>query len=117
MICKKTKTYNRQRCNVKNCHKNDLCNYSASASLLVNEKNYSICIQLGIECAVICYATLQFMSLGSQKVLEFCLICAAMCEEYTVDCIKFDIDHSKETASARKLCTIKCQRLKQTFEY
>lgn len=66
-----------------------------------------------MKCAVICYATVQFMSLG--KVLGFCLICAAMYEAYTVDCIKFDVDYFKVTVTAYKLCTTKCKKLKQTF--
>lgn len=96
----------------------DLCNHSASASLLVHEKkDTATCIQLEMECAVICYATAQLMSLGSQKVLEFCRICAAICEACAAECEKFDFDHCNETAAACKLCTIECKKLEQIFKY
>jgi UDP:flavonoid glycosyltransferase YjiC (YdhE family) len=39
------------------------------------------CIQLDIECAAICYAAAQVMSLGSEKAKEFCRICADICEQ------------------------------------
>jgi hypothetical protein len=93
----------------------DLCNHSASASLLANEhKVMAKCIQLGMECAVICYATAQLMSLGSQKVAEFCRICAAFCETCAIECETHLFDHCKESAAACKLCAIECRKLEAT---
>ena len=34
------------------------------------------CIQLDMECAAICYAAAQLMSLGSEKAKDICRICA-----------------------------------------
>lgn len=90
----------------------DLCNQSASASLLVNEqKVLANCIQLNMECAVICYATAQLMSLGSKKVAEFCSICAAICETCALECDMHELDHCKECTAACKVCVIECRKL------
>jgi hypothetical protein len=69
------------------------------------------CIQLDMECAVICYATAQLMSLGSTKALEFCRICAAICEACAKECEKHEFDHCKESSAACKLCAIECRKL------
>jgi hypothetical protein len=94
----------------------DLCNHCASASLLINEKKIMAnCIQLDMECAVICYATAQLMSLGSSKVAEFCRICATICEACAMECEMHEFDHCRECAAACKHCAVECRKLEVTF--
>ncbi len=50
-----------------------LCNNCASSCL--QEKNVKMmasCIQLDMECAILCYAAAQLMSLGSAKAIDIC---------------------------------------------
>ena len=58
-----------------------LCNHCASSCTKEeNIKMMSLCIQLDMECAAICFAAAQLMSLASEKANEICKICADICE-------------------------------------
>ncbi len=54
-----------------------ICNHCASSCTQEeNIKMMAKCIQLDMECAAICYAAAQLISVGSEKAKEICSICA-----------------------------------------
>jgi hypothetical protein len=69
------------------------------------------CIQLDMECAAICYASAQLMSLGSEKVKEICRICADICEACSKECGKHDNEHCKECSEACSQCAQECRKV------
>lgn len=69
------------------------------------------CIQLDMECAVVCYASAQLMSLGSEQAKEFCRICAAICEACSAECGKHQNEHCRECAEACKRCAEECRKM------
>src|SRR5690606_2861411 len=63
------------------------CNHCASSCL--KEENVNMmakCIQLDMECAAICYAAAQVMSMGGQKAKELCALCADICDACAEEC-------------------------------
>ncbi len=71
------------------------------------------CIRLDMECAAICYAAAQLMSLGSSKAMDICRICADMCEQCGAECAKH-AGHSKhcaECAAACQECAEECMNM------
>lgn len=59
-----------------------ICNHCASACLQEEDvKMMARCIQLDMECAVICYAAAQLMSLGSEYAKHICHHCAEICSK------------------------------------
>jgi hypothetical protein len=69
------------------------------------------CIQLDMECAAICYAAAQLMSLGSSKAVELCRICAEMCEACAAECEKHENEHCQECAKVCRQCAEECRRM------
>ena len=69
------------------------------------------CIQLEMECAAICYAAAQLMSLGSEKAAEICRICADICEACGAECSKHQTEHCKECADMCKRCAEECRKM------
>jgi hypothetical protein len=69
------------------------------------------CIQLDMECAAICYAAAQLMSVGSEKAKDICRICADVCEACGEECGKHDHKHCQECAEACRHCAEECRRM------
>ncbi len=69
------------------------------------------CIKVDMECAAICYAAAQLMSLGSDKAKELCRLCAEMCEACGTECGKHENEHCKECAAACKQCAEECRKM------
>jgi len=69
------------------------------------------CIQLDMECAAICYAAAQLMSLGSGRAKEICFICAQACDDCAAECGKHENEHCKECAEACKNCAEECRKM------
>jgi hypothetical protein len=69
------------------------------------------CIQLDMECAAICYASAQLMSIGSSKSKDVCNICADICDACAAECSKHEIEHCKECAEACKQCAEECRAM------
>ena len=87
-----------------------LCNHCATSCL--QEKDHAhmaTCIQLNMECAVICYATAELMSLNSPRVAELARICAQMCDTCAEECNKFMHEHCLECADACTKCAYECE--------
>jgi hypothetical protein len=69
------------------------------------------CIQLDMECAAICYAAAQLMSLGSEKAKDICAICADICETCGQECGKHQNEHYRECAQTCKQCAEECRKM------
>jgi hypothetical protein len=69
------------------------------------------CIQLDMECAAICYAAAQLMSVGSSKAKDVCTICAGICEACGAECANHKNEHCQECAKACKQCAEECRKM------
>ena len=89
-----------------------LCNNCASSCLKEEDvKMMASCIQLDMECAALCYASAQLMSLGSAKAMALCKICAEACEACASECGKHDNEHCKACAAACRKCAEACKNM------
>lgn len=89
-----------------------ICNHCASSCLEEDDTKMMIkCIQLDMECAALCYAVAQLMSLGSDKAAALCKICAELCEACAAECMKYENEHCKECAVACKECAAECRKM------
>lgn len=69
------------------------------------------CIQLTMECAVICYAVAQMLSLGSTKTKAICRLCATLCESCANECAKHQLNHCQECAVLCRQCAVECRNM------
>ena len=89
-----------------------LCNNCASSCLQEKDiKMMAICIQLDMECATLCYAAAQLMSLGSARAIAICKLCAEACEACAAECSKHDNEHCAACAAACKICADYCRNM------
>jgi len=89
-----------------------ICNHCASSC--TEEKDVTMmarCIQLDMECAAVCYATAQLMSLGSTNAIQICSICADICEACAAECSQHSNKHCQECAESCKQCAEACRKL------
>jgi hypothetical protein len=89
-----------------------LCNHCASSC--TQEKNVKMmarCMQLDMECAAICYAAAQLMSLGSERATAICHICAEICDACAAECEKHENEHCQECARACHQCAEECRHM------
>ncbi len=88
------------------------CNFCASSCTREeNVKMMAKCIRLDMECAAICYATAQLLSLGSDKAKAITRLCAEICLECADECDKHNHDHCKKCAEACRKCAEECQKV------
>jgi len=69
------------------------------------------CIQLDMECAAVCYAAAQLMSLGSERAMDICKICADLCDQCGEECGKHHTEHCQECSKACKACAQECRNM------
>jgi hypothetical protein len=70
------------------------------------------CIQLDMECAALCYAAAQLMSLGSEQAGTLCLICAELCDACGAECGRHAHSaHCRECAEACMHCADECRKM------
>jgi hypothetical protein len=69
------------------------------------------CIELDMQCATICYASAQLMSLESDKANEVCRICAQICETCGNECGKHQNQHCQECAKTCFECADECRKM------
>lgn len=89
-----------------------ICNYCAGACTREeNVKMMALCIQLDMECSVICYAAAQLMSVESDKAQQLCEICADICDKCANECSKHETEHCKKCAEACRECAKQCRQM------
>jgi hypothetical protein len=89
-----------------------VCNHCASSCLQEEDvKMMACCIRLDMECAAICYATAQLMSLGSGQAKDICRICAGMCQACGDECARHQMEHCQKCAAACHACAEECRRM------
>ncbi|MGZ4098418.1 MAG: four-helix bundle copper-binding protein [Bacteroidia bacterium] len=88
-----------------------MCNHCASMDLKETGQNMNRCAQLDMECAAVCYAAAQLMSLGSEHSKAICKICADLCNQCAEECEKYDDEHCKECAEACRKCAKECSKM------
>lgn len=71
----------------------------------------ALCIQMDMECAALCYAAAQLMSMGSAKSMEICKLCAQACNDCATECSKHDNEHCKACAEACNACATACENM------
>ena len=70
------------------------------------------CIQLDMECAAVCYAAAQLMSLGSSKAEEICRICAEICEQCAGECeMHSHMEHCRQCVEVCRRCAEECRSM------
>lgn len=69
------------------------------------------CIQLDMECAALCYAAAQLMSMGSERANAVCKICAEACDACADECSKHENEHCKACAAACRKCAEECRNM------
>ena len=89
-----------------------LCNNCSSMSLKEKDSGaMARCIQLNMECASICKATSQLMSLGSEQSKDISKICADICKKCGDECSKHNMDHCKKCAEACYTAAELCKKM------
>ena len=89
-----------------------ICNHCASSCTEEDDvKMMAGCIRMDMECAAICYAAAQLMSLGSERAKEICRICADICEACGAECSQHHTEHCQECAAACKACAEECRKM------
>lgn len=89
-----------------------ICNHCASSCTKEeNVKMMARCIELDMQCAAICYAAAQLMSLGSEKAKDICLLCAELCEACGNECKNHKNQHCQECADACFKCAQECRKM------
>src|SRR5690606_19089184 len=89
-----------------------ICNHCATSCL--GEEHVHMmtrCIQLDRECATLCLAAAQLMSMGSEHAAAICRICADACEACAAECANHDDDHCRECAEACRKCAAECRSM------
>ena len=69
------------------------------------------CIDLDMQCAALCYASAQLMSMGSPLAARHCAICAEACEACAAECGKHDTGHCRECAEMCRKCAAECRKM------
>lgn len=88
------------------------CNHCAASCTRENHiQQLADCILLDMECADICIATAQLMSMNSHYVKEICKICADVCERCASACEKHQHDHCIACAAACRKCAEACREM------
>ena len=89
-----------------------ICNQCAVACTY--EKDVTMmaaCIRLDMECAALCYATAQLMSMGGSQAARLAGICADLCEACAAECGKHHHEHCVLCAQACKACAEECRKI------
>ncbi|MES2267440.1 MAG: four-helix bundle copper-binding protein [Bacteroidota bacterium] len=74
----------------------------------------SRCIQLDLECAAVCRAATELMSLGSEYSEHLCRLCVDACKACAEECEKhaqMGMEHCKKCAEACRRCAEACEQM------
>ncbi|UAY51094.1 four-helix bundle copper-binding protein [Ferruginibacter albus] len=85
------------------------CNNCTSACLQeATVKMMKACIELNIECSIVCNAAVQVMSIRGETADELCRICADIRTRCAKECERHDMEHCKKCAIACRRCADEC---------
>jgi len=89
------------------------CNHCATECLHENDiKTLANCIQLDRECAAICFAAANLMSIGGEHAAHLLEECAEICDACAVECDKHsNLVHCKKCAEACRKCAKECRAM------
>lgn len=88
------------------------CNHCLAECLKEKDVNMMAkCIELDIQCALICEVSAQFMSLNSPHAATLCTICADICEKCAAECESHHAQHCKDCAEACRACAAACRKM------
>jgi hypothetical protein len=93
-----------------------ICNYCATNCLLQNDANQmATCIQLTRECAYVCTAAAQVMSLGGTTIDSISELVEKICNSCSDECFKYNLEHCSECADVCRRTITECKnaRLKK----
>jgi hypothetical protein len=82
------------------------CNHCAVSCIEEKDvQNLAKCIRLAIECAIVCRATAELLSIDSRYTKELCSLCAAICNACAEECEKhIGMEACKECAATCRTC-------------
>ena len=86
------------------------CNQCAIACLGEKEvMHLKKCIQLDLECAVVCQAAADLLNMNSLYINEICSLCITVCNACADECEKHtSMEHCKKCAEACRNCAKEC---------
>lgn len=91
------------------------CSHCATACLEEQEvRNLTRCIQLDMECAVICRSASALMSLTSKYSQKLCGLCEEICSVCAEECEKHGekgMKHCRDCAEACRKCAAECREM------
>lgn len=88
------------------------CNHcAASCTKEPHVDKMAVCIRLDMQCAAICSAVADLLSLGSPYAKELSRICAEVCKDCAEECARHDMEHCRICAEACRRCETACLAL------
>jgi len=69
------------------------------------------CIELDRQCASVCRAAAELMSMGGTHATLLCSACADICDACARECEMHDRDHCQECAEECAACAEECRRM------
>ncbi len=89
-----------------------ICHHCAASCL--EEEHVGMmaeCIRLDMECAAICTATAQVLSMGGSQAKALAMICAQICDDCSLECAKHDNQHCRECSDICHNCANQCRNI------
>jgi len=89
------------------------CNHTAlwCTDVETHRKEMKKCIELALECAALCTATAQLISMGSDRAKDLCRLCADVCEGCAAQCGKFQNETLITCADLCAKCAMTCRAI------
>jgi hypothetical protein len=87
------------------------CNHTALWCIDVESHRVEMkkCIELTLECAALCAATAQLISMGSERAKELCRLCAEACDNCASQCNKFNSEELNACTDLCRKCAAVCR--------
>ena len=93
-----------------------MCNYCSISCLHQPEAQNMIgCIEMNLQCAAICRAAAEMMTLGSKYAPQICAICAEICDACRIECGKQTMLYCLDCADECKRCASACHEMSMTY--
>jgi hypothetical protein len=90
------------------------CEHCASECLKEGDIKMMVrCIELDRECASVCRATAELMSMNGPHATLLCHACADICELCARECALHEMEHCQECADECEACADECKKMVQ----